>query len=78
MSKDPKRRSKKLDYLCVTNLWKSLVISSEVKWGPTIHRFGQQYDHGLVIATWRWKTQKREKKDKVRLHSDDRSIMVRI
>ena len=33
MPKDPKRRPRKLDYLCVSNRWKSLVISSKVKWG---------------------------------------------
>ena len=58
-----KRRPTKLDYICVTNRWKSMVTHSEVKWGPSIHRFGQAFDHGLLSVTWRWKT-KTEKKRK--------------
>ena len=38
-----------------------MVIGSDVKWAPSIHRFGQKFDHGLVSATWRWKTKKEEK-----------------
>ena len=56
MPKEKGRRPRKLDYLCVSNRWKSMVLNSDVKWGPSIHRFGQQFDHGLLSAKWRWKT----------------------
>ena len=39
-----------------------MVTSTEVRWGPAIHRFGKQFDHGLVSAKWRWKTRKEKKK----------------
>ena len=39
-------------------------INSETKWGPSIHRFDQKFDHGLVSATWRWKTKRKKMKKK--------------
>ena len=61
LPKDEDKRPTKLDYLCVSNRYKSMVTSSEVRWGPSIHRCGQHYDHGLLSATWRWKTKKKKK-----------------
>lgn len=40
LAKDTSKRPTKLDYFCVTNRWKSMVIDSRVKWGPSMHRFG--------------------------------------
>ena len=50
------RWSTKLDYRCVSNRFKSMVIDTKVRWGPgpAIHRFGQKYDHGFLITKWRW------------------------
>ena len=50
-----------MDYIRVSNRWKSLMINVEVKWGPSIHRFGKPFDHGFLSAIWRWKTSKRKK-----------------
>ena len=61
LQKDKKRRPTKLDYICVTNRWKGMVLNVETKWGPAIHRFGQKFDHALVSAIWRWKTRKKER-----------------
>ena len=60
-SKEPKKRPRKLDYICVSNRWKSLVTNVEVRWGPSIHRFGKPFDHGFLSAIWRWKTIKKKK-----------------
>ena len=60
-SKEAGKRPRKLDYICVSNRWKSLMINVEVKWGPSIHRFGKPFDHGFLSAIWRWKTSKRKK-----------------
>ena len=65
MPKAKGKRPTKLDYLCISNRWKSMVINTETRWGPSIHRFGQAFDHGLLSATWRWKT-KRQRKKKAR------------
>ena len=65
MPKQAVKRPTKLDYICMSNRWKSMVINSKTRWGPSIHRFGQAFDHGLLSATWRWKT-KRKKKTKAR------------
>ena len=59
--KDTKKRPRKLDYICVSNRWKSLMVKVEVKWGPSIHRFGKPFDHGFLSAIWRWKTSKKKK-----------------
>ena len=48
MSKDSKKRTKKLDYICVSNRWKSMVINAGTKWGSYYHGFGQKFDHGLL------------------------------
>ena len=61
LPKDRKKRPTKLDYICVSDRWKSMVIDVKVRWGPAIHRFGQAFDHGLLSATWRWKTKKEKK-----------------
>ena len=61
MAKDPKKRPRKLDYICVSNRWKGMVKNTETRWGPAFHRFGQKYDHGLLSATWRWKTKKTQR-----------------
>ena len=37
-----------------------MVINVETRWGPSIHRFGHQFDHALVSVTWRWRTKKPE------------------
>ena len=60
-SKDASKRPRKLDYICVSNRWKSLMLNVEVKWGPSIHRFGKPFDHGFMSAIWRWKTKKKKK-----------------
>ena len=86
MPKDSKRRPTKLDYLCVSNRWKSMVINTGVRWGPSIHRFGHQFDHALVSATWRWRTKKTEKierpdfkaMDKQRWAAFDNDLRIRI
>ena len=65
MAKDPKKRPRKLDYICVSNRWKSMVINADTKWGPAYHRFGQKFDHGLLSARWRWKTKKNQRTETV-------------
>ena len=65
MPKEAGKRPTKLDYICMSNRWKSMVINSKTRWGPSIHRFGQAFDHGLLSASWRWKT-KRQRKKKAR------------
>ena len=58
IAKDEKRRPRKLDYMCVSNRWRSMVKNVTVKWGPSEHRFGRRFDHGLVSAIWHWRTRK--------------------
>ena len=48
LDKDCKKRPRKLDYICVSNHWKSMIKSVKVKWGPSEHRFGRKFDHGLL------------------------------
>ena len=59
--KGNQKRPTKLDYLCVSNRWKSMVLDCKVRWGPAIHRFGQQFDHGFLSVKWRWRTKRTKK-----------------
>ena len=52
LAKDESRRPRKLDYVCVSNTWKSMMIGAKVKWSVSIHRFGQKFDHGLLSGYW--------------------------
>ena len=61
LPKDSNLRPTKLDYICVSNRWKSQVINSDVRWGPSVHRFGQPFDHGFLSATWRWRTKNNDR-----------------
>ena len=38
-----------------------MVKNVSVKWGPSEHRFGRKFDHGLVSAIWHWRTKKAAK-----------------
>ena len=67
MPKQEGKRPTKLDYLCVSNRYKAMVIDTKVRWGPSIHRFGQKFDHGLLSAKWRWRTKREEKKTRPNL-----------
>ena len=58
MDKDNSKRPRKLDYICVSNRWRSMIKNVSVKWGPSEHRFGRKFDHGLVSAIWHWRTKK--------------------
>ena len=40
-----------IDYALVSRRWLSSVHNFAVKWGPSIHRFGYKYDHGMVQLT---------------------------
>ena len=48
LQKDASRRPKKLDYIFVSNRWKSSVTNSTTNWATAIHRFGKFFDHCLL------------------------------
>ena len=48
LPKYEERGSTKLDYILVSNRWKSSVWNCQVKWGSNMHRFGKKFDHGLL------------------------------
>ena len=50
-----------MDYICVSNRWRSMARNVSVKWGPSEHRFGRKFDHSLVSAIWHWRTKKAAK-----------------
>lgn len=52
----PEHRYSQIDYILVSNRWKSSIESSTVKWGPSIHRNRTgKSDHALVDCTWKWR-----------------------
>ena len=44
-----------IDYILVSNRWMSSVKGCKVAWGPSVHRFGYRWDHGLVQIGWKWR-----------------------
>ena len=46
-----------LDYIIVSNRWKSSINDCRPRWGPSIHRSldGEKGDHALVGCTWKWR-----------------------
>ena len=49
MPKHTERLPTKLDYFLVSQRWQGIVTSSTTKWGPSFHRYGSNFDHGLLI-----------------------------
>jgi exonuclease III len=39
-----------IDHILVSNRWKSSFTNSQIKWGPSINRWGEKRDHGVVVA----------------------------
>ena len=76
-SKNNTRRPTKLDYLCVSNRRKKMVINTETKWTSSIHRFDHKFDHALVSVTWRWRRTKKKDQigSKVRLRGHRRAAL---
>ena len=48
VDKDRKKRPRRLDHICVSNRWKSMIKNTKIKWGSSEYRFGRKFDHGLV------------------------------
>ena len=61
MAKDTSKRPRKLDYICISNRFKGMIKNVRTRWGSAFHRFGQKFDHGMLSATWRWKTKKTQR-----------------
>ena len=47
---DNRAKPSQIDYMLISNRWKSGVTSCRVKWGPSIRRWGERKDHGAVVA----------------------------
>ena len=52
---DSTQQPAQIDYILCSNRYLSSVKNVQVYWGPSIHRFGHRWDHGLVRATWRFR-----------------------
>ena len=39
-----------LDYVLVSNRWRTSVVSTTVKWGTTTYRHGYKFDHGKAVG----------------------------
>ena len=61
LPKHKDRRPTKLDYVLVSNRWKSMATNSKVQWGASMHRFGEVFDHALLPVGWAWKLRVRKK-----------------
>ena len=63
-----------------------MIINTDTRWAPSIHRFGHKFDHALVSATWRWRTKKTEQirrpdfeaMDEQRWAAFDRDLRIRM
>ena len=52
-----KKIGRQLDYIFVSNRWKSCVTDCKVDWAPAQHRdlHGERNDHAMVISKWTWR-----------------------
>ena len=48
--KDTTHRPTKLDYLLISNRWKSMVMNVETWWGSCIHRFVHQFSVPVLVT----------------------------
>ena len=55
LQKDKSLRPKKLDYFLASNRWNNCVTVSKSIWAPSIHRFGEAFDHNLLQVKWKWR-----------------------
>ena len=55
------QKATQIDYIMITGRWKSAVQSSYVRWGPSIHRFGWRYDHGMLCTKLKFKVESRSR-----------------
>ena len=63
VSKKPIMWGHQLDYIMVSQRWKSSVQDSSVRWGPSEHRnLRGRADHALVQCNWSWKLRTVKKK----------------
>ena len=60
ISKTEGAQPTQIDYVLVSNRFKTGVSSCKVKWGPSIHRFGHKFDHGMVQGTFRFRVAARK------------------
>ena len=54
LQKNPEYGALQIDYALVSRIWLSSVQNCALKWGPSIHRFGYKYDHGMVQLMWKF------------------------
>ena len=48
--------AKQIDYVFISNRWRSSITDNKVRWGPSIHRNKTgPADHALVECTWSWR-----------------------
>jgi hypothetical protein len=55
IAKNPALSPSQIDYILVSTRRSSCVTDSKVRWGPSQHRFGHKFDHGMVTADWKWR-----------------------
>jgi hypothetical protein len=49
-----------IDYILISERFRSAIQSCKVRWGPAIRRFGFRFDHGMVSAVLRFKIKRRQ------------------
>ena len=53
------RKPSQIDYILVSNRWRSSIVDSKVRWGPSLHRnIHGKADHALVMCKWFWRVRK--------------------
>ena len=59
----PIMRGSQLDYIMVSQRWRSSVVDAGVRWGPSEHRnINGRADHGLVYGRWSWRLRSQKKR----------------
>ena len=58
------KRGRQIDYILVSNRWRSSITDSKPRWTPSIHRSitGCKSDHALVECKWKWRMRREKPK----------------
>ena len=51
------QEKKQIDYILVSNRWRSSITDCRPDWGPSVHRSitGKRSDHALISCRWKWR-----------------------
>ena len=63
------KKCSQIDYTFVSKRFSSNVERCNVTWAPSIHRFGERFDYGMVQASYKFIIARKEKRERTTIPS---------